>query len=104
VDHPPAVAFLSPQVNVVVGTPRRVGAEVARQQLVDGHVVEASEALEAGDGDGALTALVGTEHRGLELLLRRGFDCLQREALLLPYSSQTFAHPLCVACRYRLFV
>ena len=53
-----------------------------RQELVDGHTVEARQAVQSGYGYGALTAFVGPEDRCLELRLRPGLDILQREPLL----------------------
>ena len=47
------------------------GTLVAGQQLVDRHVVEPGQALQAGHRDGPLATLVGAEHRRLELLVAR---------------------------------
>ena len=42
----------------------------SRQELVDGHPVELSQALQAKDGDYPLASLIGTEDRRLELTIR----------------------------------
>ena len=64
---------------------------VVGEQLVDRHVVEAGQPLQAGHRDGPLAPLVGPQHRGLELLARGGLDLLQRQPLLPPDQAQAFA-------------
>ena len=67
------------------------GALVGREQLVDRHVVEAGQALQAGHRDGPLAPLVGTEDRRLELQLGRRLDVLEREPLLATDGTQALA-------------
>ncbi len=72
-----------------------VGPEVGvvtRKKLVNGHVVEAGEPLEAGDRDGPFAPLVGPEHRGLELLPGARFDLLERKPLLLANGAEPAPH------------
>jgi len=67
-----------------------------RQELVDGHAVEARQAVQSGYGYGALTPFVGPEDRCLELRLRPGLDVLQREPLLPADQPDTFPEPVAV--------
>ena len=70
------------------------------QQLVDRHVVEAGQPLEPGHRDGPLAALVGAEHRRLELLRGGRLDLLQRQPLL-PADARSRSptlRPYAVAC------
>src|SRR5205085_8568000 len=48
------------------------------------------------NGDGALTTLVGAEHRGLELLSGARLDLLEREPPLAPHAPQSPAELACV--------
>ena len=85
-----------------------VGAAFAfftREQLIDRHRVEASEALETGNGDRPLAPFVGAEHRRLELLARRGLDVLERKPLLAPNCPKPLADLATVSGRIlELFV
>jgi hypothetical protein len=63
----------------------------ARQQLVRRHPVELGQAQETRHRDGALTAFVGTEHRGLEFLVGARFHVVEREPLLAPDGPQAFS-------------
>ena len=67
---------------------RRDLARLRRQELVDRHVVELRQPLQARHRDRALTPLVGAEHRGLELQPRGLLDRLEREPLLASHSAQ----------------
>src|SRR5581483_6712232 len=85
-----------------VGEVDDVGSPVAflaRQELVDGHLVEAGEALQPRYRDRTLAPLVRAEHRRLELLSRPGFDVLQREALLAANRPEALADLAAVASR-----
>src|SRR5690606_18501456 len=70
---------------------------VARQHLVDGDPVEASEALQARYGDRPLATLVGPQDRCLELVIRCSLDVLQREVLLSADRTKSGADLGCVA-------
>ena len=82
--------------------PAIVGA-VARQQLIDRDVVELGQPLQAGDRDRPLAALIGAEHRSLELLVGRGLHGLQREPLLFSDVSKALSNPPCVVQATFLF-
>ena len=83
---------------------RRLGAgDLAGQELLDGHRVELREPVEAGHRQCPLATLVGTEHRGLELLVRLGLDLLQRHPLLFADHAESFTHLLAVR-RWCFFV
>ena len=81
-----------------------IGPLVGRQQLIDGHVVEAGEPLQSRHGDRTLTPLVGAKHRSLELLGRVRLDVLQRKSLLAANASEAFAHPASICSGLRLIV
>src|SRR5205823_10870785 len=66
------------------------------EQVIDGHAIETRQAPESCNGNGAFTALVGAQHRCLELLSGARLDPLEREPPLAPHAPQSPAELACV--------
>src|SRR5207302_1496989 len=81
------------QLEVVEAADEGVDVEATGQELVDGDVVEAGQALEPGYRDGPLAPLVGAEDRRLELLGGGGLDLLEGQALLLANGAEPVTDP-----------
>ena len=64
------------EVDFHIGTVR-APVEAARQQLVGRNPVQLGEAQQTRDRDRTLAALVGTQHRRLELLAGPGLDVVE---------------------------
>ena len=73
---------------------REVDLDLLGEELLRGNPVDIGEAHEPGDRDDPFSPLIGTQHRGLELLVRHCLDFMQRQALLPPDGPQSIPHPL----------
>ncbi len=72
------------------------------QQMVDRDLVQRGEPLQPGDGNRALAALVGAQHRRPELAVGPRLDRVQRQVALLAHGPEALADANAVVRRRRL--